>query len=63
MLDTQRILHPNLSVDDGDLETARKLVYKLWNDLEFYEENCILTKRLFKENYSELVFKQKHNKC
>ena len=43
-LDTQRILHPNLSVENGDIETARELVNKLWNDLDFYEENCILTK-------------------
>ena len=56
-LDTQRILHPNLSVDDGDLETARNLVYKLWNDLDFYKENCILTNKLFKEKYSEQSFK------
>ena len=57
-LDTQRILHPNLSVDDGDLETARYLVHKLWNDLDFYKENCILTKKLFKETYSENMFKK-----
>ena len=56
-LDTQRILHPNLSVGDGDLETARKLVKKLWNDLDFYKENCILTNNLFKEKYSEQSFK------
>ena len=55
-LDTQRILHPNLSVDDGDLESARKLVKKLWNDLDFYEENCILSKRMYDENYKELTF-------
>ena len=58
-LDTQRILHPNLSVENGDLETARKLVNKLWNDLDFYEENRILTKELYSEHYSEDVFKQK----
>ena len=56
-LDTQRILHPNLSVDDGDLETARELVNKLWNDLDFYEENCILTKELYLNKYKELNFK------
>tara|TARA_R110002096_G_scaffold9607_3_gene37806 strand:- start:1209 stop:2171 length:963 start_codon:yes stop_codon:yes gene_type:complete len=57
-LDTQRILHPALSVDDGDMETARKLVNKLWNNLDFYKENCILTKRLYKEKYSENIFKK-----
>jgi len=58
-LDTQRTLHPNLSVENGDLETARKLVNKLWNDLDFYEENRILTSNLYKEHYSEKVFKEK----
>jgi len=58
-LDTQRILHPNLSVKDGDMVTARRLVDKLWNDLDFYEENCILTKELYIKHYSESVFKQK----
>ena len=57
-LDTQRILHPNLSVENGDLETARKLVNKLWNDLDFYEENRILTKELYNKHYTEAVFKK-----
>jgi len=55
-LDTQRELHPNLSVEDGDLESARKIVNKLWNNLDFYEENCILTKQLYKSKYSEVNF-------
>ena len=43
----------------GDLETARKLVNKLWNDLDFYEENSILTKELYNKHYSEEVWKHK----
>lgn len=58
-LDTQRELHPNLSVDDGDMETARKLVNKLWNDLDFYEENSILTQNLYKQKYSEEEWKKR----
>lgn len=58
-LDTQRILHPNLSVDNGDLESARELVNKLWNDLDFYKENSILTKELYSKHYTEEVFKSK----
>ena len=58
-LDTQRELHPNLSVRDGDMETARELVKKLWNDLDFYEENRILTQNLYKEKYSEEEWKIK----
>ncbi len=48
-LDTQRILHPNLSVDDGDLETARILVDKLWNDIDFYDKNCKLSYELYQK--------------
>lgn len=55
-LDTQRILHPNLTVKDGDLSKARALTYKLWNDLEFYKQNSILTKQLYKQNYHENKF-------
>lgn len=55
-LDTQRILHPNLSVDDGDLETARRLVDKLWNDSNFYKQNCNLTKKLYLEYFHESKF-------
>ena len=58
-LDTQRILHPNLTVSDGDLESARKLVNKLWNNLDFYEENRILTTKLYNKYYSEEKWKQK----
>lgn len=58
-LDTQRILHPNLTVSDGDLESARKLVDKLWNDLDFYEENRILTTELYNKHYSEEGWKKR----
>jgi hypothetical protein len=58
-LDTQRILHPNLTVKDGDLESARKLIDRLWNDLDFYEENRILTQELYNKNYSEEEWKRK----
>jgi hypothetical protein len=62
-LDTQRILHPNLSVDDGDLVTAKSLLKKLWSDLDFYEENRILTQELYNTYYSEEVFKLKFKLC
>jgi len=58
-LDTQRILHPNLTVADGDLKSARKLVDRLWNDLDFYEENRILTTELYNKHYSEEEWKRK----
>ena len=55
-LDTQNILHPNLTVKDGDLNTARSILNKLWNDLDFYKEQCILTKQLYKQYYHENIF-------
>jgi hypothetical protein len=55
-LNTQKILHPNLSVDDGDVSSARKLAEKLKVDPQFYLENSILTQQLYKENYSEEQF-------
>ena len=58
-LDTQEILHPNLSVNDGDLVKAKLLLKKLWTDLDFYEENRILTRELYKRNYSENEWKNR----
>lgn len=55
-LDTQRILHPELTVKDGDLKTARKLIYKLHNDKEFYTLCSDLTQLLYKEHYHEDKF-------
>lgn len=54
-LDTQELLHPNLSVDVGDLQTARKLTLKL-KDEEFYKEQSDITKKMYKEFYSEDKF-------
>lgn len=56
-LDTQRILHPKLTVEDGDLNTARKLINKLENDKEFYTLCSDLTKLLYQEHYHESNFK------
>ena len=56
-LDTQRILHPELTVADGDLATARKLINKLYNDEEFYKLCSDLTKILYQEHYHESKFK------
>lgn len=56
-LDTQRILHPELSVEDGDLTTARNLINKLENDKEFYTLCSDLTKLLYQEHYHESKFR------
>jgi hypothetical protein len=49
--DTQRKIHPKLSVDLGDLELARKLAIELKNNNSFYDE-CVLDA---KKNYRELI--------
>ena len=56
-LDTQRILHPELTVADGDLATARKLIDKLHNDQEFYILCSELTLMMYREHYHESKFK------
>lgn len=61
-LDTQHNLHPLLSVDEGDLVTAKRLLYKLLNDSDFYEHNSKLTKELYFKYHSEETFKTKMNK-
>jgi hypothetical protein len=55
-LDTQEILHPNLTVDIGDLQTARKLALELKKDSDFYKEQSDITKKMYKEFYSEDKF-------
>ena len=56
-LDTQRILHPELTVADGDLVSARKLIEKLYNDQEFYKLCSEMTLMLYQEHYHESKFK------
>ena len=57
-LDTQEKCHPNLTVKLGDIESAKKLLNKLSNNLDFYEENCILSKRMYDEFFKESVFRK-----
>jgi len=49
-VDTQRLLHPNLSVDVDDVAHARELVIKLKEDKQFYE----LCSKQSKELYTQL---------
>ena len=52
-VNTQKYLHPDLSVPDGDMEQARKLATRLANDKEFYTECSNKAKENFKKIYSE----------
>ena len=58
-LNTQEICHPDLTVEIGDLVTAKKLITLLENDSTFYN-NCSQTAiDNYKNNYTEQVFKNK----
>lgn len=55
-LDTQSILHPQLTVKDGDLTTARILLEKLHNNKDFYILCSQQSKQLYQEHYHENKF-------
>lgn len=55
-VNTQKYLHPNLSVERGDVISARKLVNKLKSDYKFYEECSLMSKELYENLYSEKEF-------
>lgn len=56
-INTQKHLYPKLSVDRGDIVTARKLVSKLKTDPEFYQEVSLEGKSNYNSLYSEEAFK------
>jgi hypothetical protein len=57
-VDTQRVCHPQLSVDVNDLNKARKLVNRLKTDVDFYKE-CADDARLGYRNFTEEKFLSK----
>lgn len=56
-LDTQEILHPDLSVDTGDLIMARNIAKNLRNDEDFYLYYSNKCKELYQTQYTEQKFK------
>ena len=54
-LDTQSNIHPNLTVEQGDLESAVKLVNRLRDDKDFYNEQSKLAKENYEKHHSEKV--------
>jgi hypothetical protein len=61
-VDTQRLCHPELSVDVDDLERARYLAKKLKKDLGFYEHCSETAKRNYLQHYDLEVWKKNINK-
>ena len=58
-LDTQRVCHPNLTVQEGDIKTAKSLMRRLVNDKQFYRDQSELTAQKYHEYYSETIFIEK----
>ena len=52
-LDTQDLLHPQTTVEAGDLVKARQIIRRLYEDEFFYQECSEETLWRFKEYYSE----------
>lgn len=55
-LDSQEILHPNLTVNLGDMKSARKLAQLLKSDDEFYKQQSALAKQNYSKFFSEEQF-------
>ena len=55
-VDTQRICYPKLTVDVGDIESARKLAVKLKENKDFYKECSQIAMRKYKECFDEEVY-------
>jgi hypothetical protein len=58
-VDTQRLCHPELSVDVEDVEKARILAKMLKEDLDFYKECSTLCKKNYHKFYNIEVWKNK----
>jgi hypothetical protein len=58
-IDTQRICHPDLSVNIHDIEKARQLANRLSIDVSFYRKCSLETKHNYKLHFSENLFRDK----
>ena len=58
-VDTQRLCHPDLSIEVHDLEKAKFLAKKLKTDFDFYTKCSETAKLNYKTNYSLESFKNK----
>jgi len=58
-LHTQKILHPSLSVKEGDIYEARKLASRLVRDKDFYKKCSEETVELYNTHFTEQKFVEK----
>lgn len=56
-VDTQRLCHPELSVDVSNVSKARKLARRLVDDKSFYETCSVNAKERYKASYSVELYK------
>ena len=62
-IDTQKICHPELSVNlYGGVGRAKELAIKLKDDKEFYMQCSEQTKAIYKKEYTEEIWKRNFNK-
>lgn len=61
-LDTQRICFPELSVEMGDLESARKIAKNLRENKLFYNHVSAYAKKSYNDNFREEIFIRIFNK-
>ena len=61
-INTQRDLFPDLSVERGDVFSARQLASRLQTDKDFYDMNVEVSKMIYQESYTEKAFLQKWRK-
>ena len=61
-INTQRDLFPDLSVERGDVFSARQLASRLQTDKDFYDTNVEVSKMMYQESYTEKAFLQKWRK-
>jgi len=57
-LDTQELIHPQTTVEVGDLELAREVAGRLKNDKKFYDLCSETALRRFKSHYTEEKWKE-----
>tara|TARA_R110000868_G_scaffold8986_1_gene45524 strand:- start:14178 stop:15167 length:990 start_codon:yes stop_codon:yes gene_type:complete len=55
-VDTQRLCHPELSVDVHDIELARKLAKKLKEDSDFYKECSLNAELYYNQHYHKNIW-------
>lgn len=56
-LDTQKLCHPDLTVEIGNIKEAKNLAKKLRDNQEFYVYCSQISKQKYKEHYFENTFK------